>query len=109
MTYKTIASVIITWEHDQHQLTAEDSPAGPFKVRDNAPSHCDVVSQGVSFSQAAQCHIQTKARACACTHAHTHTHTPAFPWGALPDVRLTKVCPGLSSPWNCEARFPSNP
>lgn len=51
LDFKTIASVIIVWETDHHQLTGEDNPTDPVKVRENPLFLCVVQSQGVSFSK----------------------------------------------------------
>lgn len=51
--FKPVAPVIILWETDHHQLTAEDNPTDPFKVREDLLL-CVVHSQGVSFRQAVQ-------------------------------------------------------
>lgn len=93
--------MIIAWETDQYQLTAEDSPASPLKVRENASFLSVMLKQrlpsaklqGPKALQVTYVYKGTQEDTHACVHA-------VFPLRCTPAVRLTKVGPGLNFTWN---------
>lgn len=80
--------MIIAWETDQYQLTAENSPASPLKVRENTSFLSVMLKQGLPSAKlqgpkALQgTHIYKGTRED--THAYVHA---VFPLGCTPTVR----------------------